>query len=164
MVEVLHAKPYRLFFAFGQLVHSDVAQAEVTQSHCRLSSASTVRGSSIDSSEGYQYRDPQVDDIEVIEPLISKVVMNRIDEFLAQKSVSPRLIVSVAGAHFGDDYNPVRIGMECLLDDPIRQMGAVEVARIDMVHTSFTCFAPNPHCAIDVARRSHTCGPPNCAP
>src|SRR5262249_45777589 len=81
--------------------------------------------------------DSQVDNIELIEAEISQVIMNRVDEFLAAKSVNPGLVCSPASAHLGVDHQSVRIGMQRLLDYLIRHVRTIKVARIDMVHTRF---------------------------
>src|SRR5262249_34341793 len=59
----------------------------------------------------------QIDHVELIQAEIPEVVMNRADQFLARKSVNPRLVGSPARAHFGDNHEPIWIRMERLLDD-----------------------------------------------
>jgi len=70
---------------------------------------------------------PKVDDIETIDPKISQVVMNTIDQLLAGKSRNPGPVCTPTSAYFGDDHETIRVGMERLLDNLIRHMRTVEV-------------------------------------
>ncbi len=69
--------------------------------------------------------------------------MNRIDQFLAGKRRDPGFVFAAPSSHFGDDRQIVRVRMQRLLDDLIRDMRAIEVARIDMVHALRDCFLQN---------------------
>ena len=70
--------------------------------------------------------------------------MHCIDQFLARKGVNPGLVGSPTGTHFRDNDQPIRIRMERLLDDLIGHMRAVEVARIDVIHTDFNGLLAKP--------------------
>src|SRR5262249_56804374 len=80
--------------------------------------------------------------------------MNRIDQFLARKSGNPGLVRSPASPHLGDNHQVLRVWMERLLDDLIRHLRTIVVARIDMVHTSFNGLPQNSDGAVNIARRS----------
>jgi hypothetical protein len=76
----------------------------------------------------------RVDDIEVVEAQISQVVMDRIHQVLAGKSVEPGFVGTSACAHFGDDHEIFGIRMKRLLDELIGHMRSVVVAGVDVVH------------------------------
>jgi AcrR family transcriptional regulator len=68
--------------------------------------------------------------------------------------VYPGLVGAPSGTHFRDNDQPIRIRMECLLDDLIGHVRAVVVARVDMIHTRFNGFSQNHDSLIGIARRS----------
>src|SRR5713101_8390293 len=76
----------------------------------------------------------KIHDIERVQPQVSDIVMHTVDQFLTRKSVNPGLVFTTAGTDLGDNYHAVRIRMKRFLNNLIRHMRAVEVARIDMVH------------------------------
>src|SRR5580658_3632057 len=93
---------------------------------------------------------PKIDDIKPVEPEISKIVMDAIDQFPTRKSMNPRLVLATAGAHLGDDHKAIRIRMERLLDNLIGYMRTVKVAGIDMVHARRNCLSQNSNCTVNI--------------
>jgi len=93
----------------------------------------------------------QVHDIELVETEISQIVVDPSDEFLARQSVNPGLARSPAGAQLGNNYQTVRIGMERPLDYLVGHVRTVEVAGIDVIHTSLNRRMQNSGGAFGIA-------------
>src|SRR2546430_8857782 len=98
--------------------------------------------------------DPQVHDIKPIEPKISEIVMNGIDQFLTRKSMRPGFVRFAPSADLGDDHQVIRVRMERLPDDLIGHVGTIKVAGIDMVHTGCDRLSQNSDCAVNISRWS----------
>src|SRR5207244_5991835 len=86
---------------------------------------------------------PKIDDIEYIKSEISQVVVNGVDQLPTGKSMNQVFVVASASAHLGHDHTINRIGMECLLDDPIGYMRAIVVAGVNVVHAGLDRLAQN---------------------
>src|SRR5262249_51041489 len=89
---------------------------------------------------------------------ISKIVMNRINQFLPGKSMNPGLVWAAAGADFRNDHQMVGIGIKRLLDNLIRDMRTIEIARIDVVHSGFDSCPQNTDGTIRIAGWSPNLG------
>src|SRR5215471_14586332 len=72
--------------------------------------------------------------------------------------MNPGLVGTAAGTDFRNDHQTVGIGMERLLDNLIRDMRTIEIARVDVVHSGFDSFPQNPHGTLRIARWSPNLG------
>src|ERR1700678_3858554 len=70
----------------------------------------------------------KVDDIQHIEPEISQIVMNAIDQLLARKRMNPGLVFPPASADLRHNHQAIRIWMKSPLDNLIGHMRTVKVA------------------------------------
>jgi hypothetical protein len=98
--------------------------------------------------------EPEIDDLERIEPQVAQIVVDRVDDLLAGPRVAPGTIGSPARTDFRHDDQIIGIRVQRLLNDLIGDMGTVEIAGIDMVHARGHRFAQNRDGAGNVARRT----------
>ena len=144
-----------IFCASANCSGRDVAQTEMTNQSLTLEFGQHGQRF-FDRSLRWPHHpsDAKIDDIQRVEPEISQIVVNAIDQFLARKSMKPGLVCSPARAHLGDDHQAIRIGMERLLDDLIGHMRTVKVAGIDVVHAGRDRLSQNGNRGLHIARRS----------
>src|SRR5665213_1557279 len=99
VVEILHADDLRDFPPLRKLRGTDVAQSEMTDEPLLLEFG----------KHGQRFFDgpfrwphhpsnSEVDDIELVEPEVSQIVVNTVDQLLARKSMNPRLIFGTSRA------------------------------------------------------------------
>src|ERR1700722_13992775 len=96
---------------------------------------------------------PEVDGIQRVEPEASQIIMDGIDQFLAQKRVNPRFVRWPPGAYFGDDHQSIGIGMKGLFDDLVGHMRTVKIAGIDMVDPVRNSLAQNGYGSFNITGR-----------
>jgi hypothetical protein len=85
--------------------------------------------------------------------------VNRLGKFFGSQSGQPRRILAAASTHLGDDHQPIRVRMQCLLDDLVGDVWAVKIAGIDVID------AARDHLAQNSKRSWHIFGwPPNVRP
>ena len=155
VVQVLHADDLRNRLSLRQLIRTDVAQTEVANQALRLSSASTVSGSSIDPSDGPMFPPTRrLTTSSAVQSEISQIIVDGIDQFLTRKRMNPRFVLCPPGTYFGDDHQSIRIGMKRLLDDPVGHVRTVKIARIDVIDPGRHCLSQNGYRCVNIARRS----------
>src|SRR5260370_432280 len=104
IVEVLDANNIRDSLTFLQLPESDVAEADATNQPLTLQVGEYRQGFLDVSFRWLEHStDSKVNDVKHIDPEISKIVMNAVDQLLARKRVKPGLVFATAGAQFGND-------------------------------------------------------------
>jgi len=82
---------------------------------------------------------PQIDDIQRVQAEVSQVVMNCVYQVLAAgESVNPGFVRSRRDAHLGDDRQALRIGVQRMPDDLVRQVRTIEIAGIYVVDAGST--------------------------
>lgn len=93
IVEVLNANDLRDFLSFLELSGSDVAETDVPNESLTLQFGKRREWFLNGAFRGLQScAYPEIDDVEVINTQIPKIVMNTVDQVLARKSWNPRLV------------------------------------------------------------------------
>ena len=76
----------------------------------------------------------QVDHLEHVEAQIAEVIVDRLRQFFARERRNPRAILAAPRPDLGDDDEIIGIRVERFADELVRDVRAVEVARVDVVH------------------------------
>jgi hypothetical protein len=77
--------------------------------------------------------DPEVDDLERVEPEMAQIVVDRTLELGRGHRRDPRCVPAAPGADLGDDDEMVGIRMERLADQMVGVVGPIIVAGVDMI-------------------------------
>ena len=97
--------------------------------------------------------DPEVDDLERVEPEMAQIVVDRTLELGRGHRRDPRCVPAAPGADLGDDDEMVGIRMERLADQMVGVVGPIIVAGVDMIDAAREGFAQHRDCAVAVPRR-----------
>src|SRR6267154_5622189 len=155
IVEVLDADYFGDRLSLSQLLRSDIAEAEMTDQSFLLEFGKHRQRFFDRSFRRFRYSShSKVNHIQYVEPEISQVVVDGINQFLSRKRMNPGLVLTTTSTHFGDDHKTVRIRMQCPLNDLIGNMWTIEVAGIDVVHPHRDCLSQTLDGSVDIARRS----------
>ena len=76
--------------------------------------------------------DPQVHHVEHVEPEVPQVVVDLLAQLRGRAGVQPAAVLVAAGADLGDDVQVVGVRGERLADELVRDVGPVEVGRVDV--------------------------------
>lgn len=131
-------------------------------SPCLCSSASAVKGASIDPFGRpvvASHDDPQIDDVERRDAEVPQVVVDRAREVGRGERRVPRGIVAAHGADLGHDHQPVGIGMERLVDELVGDVGAVEIAGVDVIDAPRHRLAQHGERTLAIPRRTEDTRP-----
>ncbi len=155
VVEILHADYLRNCLGLGQLLRTNVTQAQVTNESLLLEFGEHGQRFR-DGSLGWPHdsSNPKIDDIQFVETEVSEIVVNAVDQLLTRKSMDPGFVFTSASAYLGDNHQAIRIGMERLLYDLIGHMRTVKVAGVDVIHAGLNGLSQYSDCSLDVAGRS----------
>jgi hypothetical protein len=107
--KVLHAHYLAYFLPLRELARRHITEAEMTDQSLALEFGEHGERLFNRSLRRSQYlTHAQIHHVEFVHAEISKIVLNCLDQFLARESVTPGLVVSPAGAYFGDNqlYSP----------------------------------------------------------
>ena len=132
---VLHADDLADPAPFRDLRGCDVAEPDVAHQTLPLKLGQD-RERRLDRSFGGPVdipHDPQVDDLQRIEPEIAEIVVDRALKLGGRHGGDPGCVDASAGADLGDDHETVGIGMQRLADDLIGDVGPIEIAGVDVI-------------------------------
>lgn len=78
----------------------------------------------------------KIDHVQHIQTQIAEIVVDRLSQFPRREGRDPRSVLAAPGADLGDDDEVVGIGRERLADQPVGDVGAVEVAGINVIYSA----------------------------
>lgn len=160
VVEILDANDIGDLAGFRELRGGDVAEADVADESLLLEfGESGERGFDGAFGRSHGRADPEVCDINPIEAEVSKIVVGAIDEFLWRGGGDPGGIGKAPEAEFCHDHEAGGVGVERLPDDLVGDVGAVEIAGIDVIHAGGDGFAQDGKGGVAVAGRPEDMGP-----
>ena len=159
VVEVLHAHDRRDRLGLGGLLRGDGADAEM------LDQSFLLHLRERDERLGDRARlgaveppDAQIDDIEGVEAEVDEVVVHGLAQLLGRPRVWPAALCVAIRPDLGDDMQLVRIGVQGLLDDLVRDVWAVIVTGVDMRDAQFDCLAQHGYRSVTVPWRPEDTG------
>ena len=135
IVHILHADDVADPPPFRDLGRGDVAEPDVAHQTLPLKPGQN-RKRRFDRPFGRPVdppHDPEVDDLDRIEPETAEIVVDRALELGRRHRRDPRCVLAAPGADLGDDDEIGGIGMECLADQLIGDIGTVIVAGVDVI-------------------------------
>jgi hypothetical protein len=100
----------------------------------------------------------QVDDFEGVQAEVAEVVMHGVRQLLGREGRVPRSVLAASGTDLGDDYQTFGIGMQSLADQLIGDVGAIEVARVDVINAARHGLTQYGERAFAIVRRSEDAG------
>ncbi|MNV78549.1 hypothetical protein D3C71_1720450 [compost metagenome] len=75
----------------------------------------------------------EVDHVEHVAPQVAQIVMHGARQHVGRESGIPRCVIAAHGADLGHDHEIVRIRRQRLADQQVGDVGAVEIAGVDVV-------------------------------
>src|SRR5580698_3040185 len=140
--KVLYADDLRDLLRLSQLLTRDVAETEVLDQPLTLEFGERGQRLFDRSLRGLQnLAHAEIHYVELLQPEVPKIIVNRIDQFLPGKGVNPRLVRSTPRAHLSDNHQILVIWVQRLFDDLIGYMRTVVITGIEVVHAGVQRFA-----------------------
>src|SRR5271165_5887824 len=155
VVHILDANNLRDCLRLIQLLGTDVAQTEMPNQSL-TSELHKHRQRFFDRPLRWRHHsaNPEIDQVQGVEPEIAEIVMNAIDQLLARKRVDPRFVRWPPGAQFGDQHLSIRIRMKRPLNYLVGHMRTVIIARIDVIDPRRDSLSQNSDGSVNIARWS----------
>ena len=100
----------------------------------------------------------KIDDVEHVDAQISQVVVHRSDQLVGRCRFEHRSIGPAPCADLGDDDEIIRIWMERLANQLVRDVWAIVIAGVDVVHSGCHGFTQHGQCSAPIRRRSEYVG------
>src|SRR6266404_5177667 len=155
IVEVLDADYFGDRLSLSQLPRSDIAEAEMTDQSLLLEFGKHRQRFFDRSFRRFRYSShSKVNHIQHVEPEISQVVVDGINQFVSRKRMRPGPVLTTARTNFGDDHKTVRIRMQRPLNNLVGDVWTIEVAGINVVHSRRDCLSQDLDGSFDIAWRS----------
>ncbi len=142
VVEILHADNFGDFGGFGELVGGDVADSDVADE--ALFFELDEGGEWLfDGELGWTggAADAEIDDIEGIYCQVAQVIVGALGQALGGEVGEPGFVLAAPGAELGDQDEILGVGVDGFAEDLVGDVGAVEVAGVDVVDAVFDGFA-----------------------
>ncbi len=161
VVVVLHAGDRDGGARLRDLRGRDVAQADVADQPLALQPREHGERLGEGALGGAVHAEHQAE-VHHLQPLqaeVAEVVVHRGGQGLAGEGGVPRAVRAAHGADLGDDRERRAVGREGLADQPVGDVGAVEVAGVDVVHAARHRLAQHGERGGGVARGAEHAGP-----
>ena len=103
--------------------------------------------------------EPQVDDVERFDAEVPQIVVNRAGQVRRRHRRIPRGVGAANGADLGHDHQVVRIGVQRLADQLVGDVGAIEIAGVDVIDPAGDRLAQHGERRGAILRRPEYAGP-----
>lgn len=94
--------------------------------------------------------DAKVHDLEHVDAQVAEVIVNCRSDLFAGRSRIPRALRTPFRPHFGRNHEFRWIGVKRLANELVRDMGAIDIARVDVIDPAFDRFAQHRYCRTSI--------------